>query len=260
MKFKSIKQKLNRNKILIYLLFLGVVTSMIGVYYNTVRESKTTYNYAVKDGPNKDYRLFFTRNSDLDEDKKVVEELFRFNYGTIINLHKNSAYFITNSYGTGDKVLMYDFSLKESKIIYDNQQKFEILDSYLDLDNKILVVLTTSDLIKINLENLETQTYILNPSIEVNEIILVQNDKLVFGFDNCKFNKMSCKFETVKNVLVVDLNSKEEKIEIITDNNNEYLKDLPYFGTNKAFKKGLIGIYQNDKGNRNFTLRVFTRF
>ena len=258
MKIKNLKSKFQRNKILFYLIFLALLTSLVGVYYNSVREIKTIYNFAVKDGPNKDYRLFFIRNSDLDEDKKVTEELFKFKYGTIINLYKNNAYFIYNENQSQDKVLSYDFKTKTSKIIYENPKNEILSDVY--LDNQNLVILTQESLIKVDINTLKDEEETFKSKMVVNEIINIKNDKLIFGYDNCKFNKDICKFELISNLIVLETKTKNQELVKIIDNKNENIENLSYFGTNKAFRKGEIGVYQNDKGNRNFSLRVFTQF
>jgi len=251
--------KISSNKILVILLGLFLLTAGIGFYYNQVRELKTTYHYTIKDGPDKEYRIFFERPSEIDEDKKVLEELFRFKYGTIINITPTKAYYISNQTETGmDKIYEYDFNLRQNRLVFSNPEEIDLQDAYL-FNNK-LTVLTKNKLIDINISDLQIVEKQFSASSQINEILNIRNSEIIFGFDNCKFDKAECRFQFFNQVVVLNQNDNSQKIVPVENNMNEYFQDLDFWGTNKVYKLGNVARYEEDKGNRNYTLRMFTRF
>jgi len=255
MKIKSyLLGKFKRNKILFFLLFFGLVATLLGAYYNTIRESKTTYHYAFRDSKDKTQGLFFQRNTDRNEDKNVVKEIFLFKKGSIVSLTSTDAYFISDS-SKSDKVYKYNFNLETLTLFYENPKDNVILDLF--LTNDTLFILEKSNLIKINLIN-NNKEYIEIKNLGVfNEFYEIKDQEMYLSYDNCKYIKESCNHEQTEKIFKINLTNRESGIVKIGETN---FNQRTFFGTNKVYKLDTIKTYKDDEGNKNYNFRVFTQF
>jgi len=246
---KYLKDKYSRNKILFFLLIALIPALIVGFYYNSVRDSKTITHFGVKNSPNKESEIFFQRSSDVNEDKKSLKDIFNYKFGTTVNLYGSSAYFIFN-----ERIYQLDFNLQESKIIFEKND-FVIDDVYLFNNN--IYILGNSSLSYLNMNNLEFKE--LAAGIVENEILNIKNNKVVLGYDKCKFEKDKCTNEINNLFTIFDLTTNETS-RITTDNENDLISSDSFFGTNKVKRQGEFLKYPKDEGNKNYNLRIFTQF
>lgn len=254
------KQKIKDHKILVVLFGLATIAIGVGFYYNLFRENKQTFHYTFRNGPNKEFNLFFQRVSDQPEEKNVVAEIFNFKYGSIVSLKDNKAYYILNSpYSETDQIYEYDFSSKEGRILYENKDNFIINDIYL-LNNNLLI-LTNSKLMSLNLQN-QSMSQIIETNFtetKINEFINHKEGEIILGFDGCKFTKEKCKYEGDKPVMIVNLNFKSSEKSLLENLDSKYLEINEFFGTNKVYRRGILRKYDKDEGNKNYNFRIFTQ-
>jgi hypothetical protein len=267
----SIKGKFLRNKILFLLIFLSLIATSVGLYYNSVRDLKTTYHFAFKDGPEKEFKLFFQRASDVNEEKKVVNEIFNYNYSSIINFFDNQAYYVSNINGENiDKIYSYDFKVKEISVLFENPNNFIISDLFL-YENRIYFI-ANENLYSFDMKNGEVRQLaerlnnvtMLNQNLpyaySYNEFYTIYDNKVLLIYDNCKFVKEKCSREETPDIFVYDLNSNEISRTKISELDKNYVENKPFFGTNKLYRMGTLKRYTNDKGNENYNFRIFTQF
>jgi hypothetical protein len=257
------KEKLKNNKILIVLICLSVILSLVGIYYNTFRENKQTFHFTTKNGPNKDYLLFFQRVSDQPEEKNVITESFYFKYGTVVNMSQNTAYYIFNSpYNEVDEIYEYNFESKEGKVIYNNPEKKEFNDILLN-DNQLFILeknsMSVFNLITKNIERFQDNIF-ENVKPIPNEFVNFIDDKIIMTFDECKFIKDKCKDLNEPKYYIYDTATQKIEPKNIKDVDKKYLEDSKFFGTNKVYRRGIIRKYEKDEGNLNYSIRIFTQF
>lgn len=245
-----LNQKYLRNKILFYLFMIFFSTLTIGIYYNSIKDSKTIYHFGVRNSPEKDSEIFFQRASDINEDKKSINDVFKYKFGTTVNLSGSSAFYIFN-----DSVYEYDFNLKESTKLFE-KSNFSIDDIY--LHKGLIYLIGDSTLASFNLDSGEFTE--LSKGIVSNEISNIKNESILLEFENCKFVVEKCINQNNNISEVFDLkNNQLNKVK--TEEIDKQLNNIEsFFGTNKAQRQGIFKKYTKDEGNKNYNLRIFTQF
>jgi hypothetical protein len=249
--------KIKRNKILVVLILLGLITTSLGFYYNLIRESKTTYHYTLKDTKDKTQGLFFQRNSGINEDRNEVQKIFTFKKSSILNFNSSQVYYISDD-SKFDQVFKYDFNTQVKNVIYENKNKENIRDIFL---GKVELYILVDKGIKIfNLENKELNEIELLGLGKYNEFFNQKDSQIFLSYDKCKFVKEACNQEELKDLLFINLSDKKTKELKISEVSEEIINNKLFFGTNKIYKLGNLKKYEDDKGNVNYNFRIFTQF